>query len=287
MAAVEYFRPADLNEAIELMARHGQKAEVLAGGTDVIVNLRDGALRCKYLVDIKQLPEMQELHYSPARGLVVGGAVTVNQLIEAGPVIDHYPLLAQAGKTLANTLVRNRATLLGNLCNASPGADMAPPALVLGASVVAVSQAGQRKIPLEEFFVGVKRTALQRDELAVSVEIPAVSGRGVYLKKSRIKGHDLSQVGAAGFLSRDGCLRLALGAVAPKPLLVQDLGTVRPEDLRLEEKSTAITDKVLALINPISDQRASREYRLAMARYLVRQVLGILGGEVGNHEESC
>ncbi|WP_406676953.1 FAD binding domain-containing protein [Moorella sp. ACPs] len=280
MAAIEYFKPASLAEAVELKEKYGEAARVFAGGTDIIVNLRDRVLNCKYLLDIKQIAEMQVLEYTPEGGLVIGGAVTINQLLAAAPVIDHYPILVQAGKTLANTLVRNRATLIGNLCNASPAADMAPAALVLGARIIAVSRRGVRQIPLAEFFVGVKRNALRPDELVVKLEIPAIRGKGVYLKRARIKGHDLAQVGVAGFLTGDGHLRLALGAMAATPLLVQGLETLEGDDLQHEEKIATIINKVKEQVNPISDQRSSREYRLAMADYLVRQVLGILGKEV-------
>ncbi|MDN5362775.1 MAG: xanthine dehydrogenase FAD-binding subunit [Moorella sp. (in: firmicutes)] len=279
MAVLDYFKPASLGEAVALLEQYGDEARVLAGGTDIIVNLRDKALQCKYLIDIKAIPEMQELRYSEGEGLVVGGAVTINQLLQAPQVRENYPILIQAGSSLANTLVRNRATFLGNLCNASPAADMAPTALVLGAAVVAVAKTGSRRIPLAEFFSGVKQNVLQRGEIAAKIAIPAPAGRGIYLKKSRIKGHDLAQVGVAGFLGVDGQLRLALGAVAPVPVLVQDLGPVRDGDLRQEERITAIVDQVLARVKPISDQRASREYRLAMVAYLVRQALAFLGKE--------
>lgn len=279
MAVLDYFKPASLGEAVALLEQYGDEARVLAGGTDIIVNLRDKALQCKYLIDIKAIPEMQELRYSEGEGLVVGGAVTINQLLQAPQVRENYPILIEAGSSLANTLVRNRATFLGNLCNASPAADMAPAALVLGAAVVAVAKTGSRRIPLAEFFSGVKQNVLQRGEIAAKIAIPAPAGRGIYLKKSRIKGHDLAQVGVAGFLGVDGQLRLALGAVAPVPVLVQDLGPVRDGDLRQEERITAIVDQVLARVKPISDQRASREYRLAMVAYLVRQALAFLGKE--------
>ncbi|GFN24098.1 FAD binding domain-containing protein [Thermanaeromonas sp. C210] len=280
MAGIEYFGPTSLEEAIELKYKYGNEARIIAGGTDIIVNLRDKVLQVKYLIDIKKIPEMQELSYTPARGLIIGGAVTINQLLEAKPVVNHYPVLAQAGKTLANTLIRNRATLVGNLCNASPAADMAPASLVLRARVVVASQAGWREIPVDQFFTGVKQNALKPDELVVRVEIPPVKGKGIYLKKSRIKGHDLAQVGVAGFLSQEGDLRLALGAMAPTPVLARGLDIYRREDLQQEEKAQAIIEQVMAQVDPISDQRASREYRLAMARYLLRQALAMLSEEV-------
>lgn len=277
MTDTEYFKPSNLSEATAFLAEHGSAATVLAGGTDVIVNLRERVLSCKYLVDIKGIPEMQELSYSPDSGLTVGGAVTVNQLIAAKDVMLHYPLLVQAGKTLANTLVRNRATLVGNLCNASPAADLAPAALVLGASLEVLSCLGSRQIPLSAFFLGVKCNALNPGEIVVKAMIPPAEGQGVYLKKSRIKGHDLAQIGVAGFLSSSGELRLALGAVAPRPVIVSGLEAFAHQDLLDETIAAAIIDTVLEQVSPISDQRASQAYRLAMLQYAVKQVLAALG----------
>ncbi|MGE5485992.1 MAG: FAD binding domain-containing protein [Ignavibacteriales bacterium] len=277
MAEVDYLRPAGLDEALEVMARSGPAARVMAGGTDLIVNLRERSVACKQVLDIKGIPEMHDLLYDPGKGLTVGGAVTISELVTAGPVVRNYPILVEAGKTLANALVRNRATLVGNLCNASPAGDMAPAALVLGAKVIAASRAGQRSIPLEEFFVGVKMNALRPDEIALRVEIPPAAGKGAYMRRSRIRGHDLSQVGVAGFLTDEGRLSLALGAVAPVPVLIRDFDRVQREALWRDAEVLAIVEKVKGRVNPISDQRASREYRLAMVEYLTKQVLERLG----------
>jgi CO/xanthine dehydrogenase FAD-binding subunit len=268
----QYLRPKTLSEAVELLSKYGKEAKVLAGGTDLIINLRDNIISCKYLIDIKAIPEMNELSYSEEEGLKVGGAVSLNDMIEFKDVQEKYPILVQGAKTLANSLLRNRATMLGNLCNASPGADMAPPALVLEGAVEAVSKEGRRIIPLKEFFLGVKKNALKEDELAVRVVFPPACGKGHYLKKQRIKGHDLSQVGVAGYLKNDGKYLFALGAVGPTPVLIDGLCS--------EDSADTIVKKVLGSISPISDQRASKEYRVAMAEYLTRKVIELLAKEV-------
>lgn len=285
MRELEYFRPATLEEATALLHRYGSRARVLAGGTDLLVGLRDGTISCACVVDVKAIPEMRQLSFRPASGLFIGGAVTVNRLIRDPEVGRHYPVLVQAGRSLANALVRNRATVVGNLCNASPAADMAPALLVLGASLRVADNGGTRTVPLAGFFTGPKKHVLRPEELVVGVEVPPVEGRAVYLKKARIKGFDLAQVGVAGLFSPATGLRLGLGAVAPTPVLVSVPGIAGREQLGAEDVQAAVLEKVFSSIDPISDQRASREYRLAMVEYLVKRVLAHLG-EAGEHAQA-
>lgn len=285
MRELEYFRPATLEEGTALLHRYGNRARVLAGGTDLLVGLRDGTISCACVVDIKAIPEMRQLSYHPASGLFIGGAVTVNHLIRDPEVGRHYPVLVQAGRSLANALVRNRATVVGNLCNASPAADMAPALLVLGASLRVADNGGTRTVPLGGFFTGPKKHVLRPEELVVGVEVPPVEGRAVYLKKARVKGFDLAQVGVAGLFSPGTGLRLGLGAVAPTPVLVSVPGIAGRDQLGAEDVQAAVLEKVFSSIDPISDQRASREYRLAMVEYLVKRVLAHLG-EAGEHAQA-
>jgi carbon-monoxide dehydrogenase medium subunit len=163
--------------------------------------------------------------------------------------------------------------MTGNLCNASPAGDMLTPALVLGGVVEAISVEGTRQIPLKDFFLGVKRTALKENEMVLKIMFPAAKGTGKFQRRSRIKGHDLAQINVAAFVSEERGLKLALGAVAPVPVLLEGFEEVTRASLREEDVRTKIIDKVLASINPIGDQRASREYRIAMARYLTEQAL--------------
>ncbi|MDR1531197.1 MAG: FAD binding domain-containing protein [Clostridiales bacterium] len=264
-----FLQPSSLSEAWSAL-KENEDVRFLAGGTDLIVLMRQGAVKCGAVMDVKKIPELSVFGFKDG-ALEIGGAVTCAQILEAHETEGPYGILKQAAVTLANSLLRNRATLAGNLCNASPGGDMIPASLVLGASVVAASPRGEREIPLKDFFLGVKKHVLARDEIVLRVVFPKIQGGGVYLKKRRIRGHDLAQVGVAGFY--DGGLRFALGAVGPTPVLV-DFGRI-PEAELLERKAE-IVETVAAEAKPITDIRASKEYRLAMTRLFAGRILDAL-----------
>ncbi len=259
----EFLQPKSLEYAMELL-REIQDVKFLAGGTDLIILLRNRVVDCGYLMDIKRIPELHTFQYTED-GLIIGGAVTCNQILHADFLKEEHQVLQEAAATLANTLLRNRATLIGNICNASPGGDMIPPCLVLGATLRTVSPRGKRSIPLRDFFTGVKKHVLAPDELVVQLSLPNKPGRGVYLKKRRIRGHDLAQVGLAGFYGADHALSFAVAAMGPMPILVDDIGVFPPEELRAAKET--IKASVRARVSPISDVRSSMEYRLAMLDY--------------------
>jgi len=276
MLTQEYVKPANLSEALEFLAKHGKAARPLAGGTDLLILLKDGVLTADYILDIKDLPETRALVFD-GEGLTVGAGVCLNDLI-ALPLPASYDPLKMSAKLLANSLLRNRATLAGNIVNASPGGDMLPASLVLKGSVLLASAGGERCVPLKGFFTGVKKTVLKDDELLVKAVFPKLEGRGVYYKKQRIKGHDLSQVGVAAFLESTGDLRVALSSVAPMPLLFDDLGSFTPASLGREKDG--LTERIVAELRPISDQRATMDYRFDMARLFLNRAFSELSGEV-------
>lgn len=280
MLEQEYFRPEALDEALKLMNKYGREAKVLAGGTDLIINIRENAVSCKYLIDIKRIKEMNIISYSEENGLSIGGAVSVNEIIASEYVKNKYPILVSAGRSLANNHLRNRATFMGNICNASPAGDMLTPALVLNGAVEVRSVQGMRVIPLREFFLGPKKNALRENEIAVRIVILPVKGKGCYMRRARIKGHDLAQIGVSGFLKNTGGLLLALGSVASVPVLVDEFRNVTSADIHDISLRERIAGYVLSGISPIDDQRASKEYRISMAGYLTRQVLDTLAKEV-------
>jgi len=252
-----------------------EDVRILAGGTDLLILLKDRVLSCKYVIDIKKIPELNVFGKSE-KGLEIGGAVNLNKVLSSDLTGGSYSALKDSAAVLANSLLRNRATLIGNICNASPGGDMLPAALVLDASLEAVSAGGKRQIPLCNFFTGVKKHVLQRNELVTKIVFPAKQGKGLYLKKRRIKGHDLAQVGLAAFWAEDGHLSLALAAVAPTPVLISGLGPFDRNSLAKARDS--IEREALSRISPISDTRSSMEYRIAMVKYFIGETISMWTG---------
>lgn len=264
----EFSQPTTLQSAVSLLGK-GPETRILAGGTDVIVLMREGVIKCERLMDVKKIPELGVFRYT-AEGLEIGGAVTCNQILEADYLREEHEVLRQSAAMLANTLLRNRATLIGNICNASPGGDMIPACLVLGGRLVTASAEGGRIIPLRDFFTGVKQHVLRPDELVIKIVFPPKAGRGFYLKKRRIRGHDLAQVGVAGFYGGDNTLSMAFGAVGPTPVLLE-FGVVSPEELRT--KRADLIARCEQAVKPISDVRSSKEYRMAMLSHFANTIL--------------
>lgn len=272
---LEYLNPKTLDEALELLDKYKRDIKILAGGTDLIVALRDNIIDCKYLMNIKDIKELQEVKETSSE-LSIGAAVCLNDIIGCEEVKNSYPILVQAGKTLANSLLRNRATLIGNICNASPGGDMISPCIVLDAHVEIVSKREVRNLVLKEFFKGVKKTDLKEDEIVTKIIFPKIKGCGRYLRKSRIKGHDLAQVGVAVFIKNQGGLKISIGAAGPTPIIIEDFTSCNRSFITDKEE---IINKVMSEIKPIGDQRATKEFRIAMIEYLTRNILNDIEGE--------
>jgi carbon-monoxide dehydrogenase medium subunit len=267
----QFLQPSTLAEATEILNSH-EDVRVLAGGTDLLVLLKDRVLTCRYVMDIKKISELNVLCKSE-NGLEIGGAVSLNKILASDLTGGCYSVLRDGALALANSLLRNRATLIGNICNASPGGDMLPASLVLGGVLEAVSVSGSRLIPLCDFFTGVKKHVLEKNELVTKITFAEKNGKGVYLKKKRIKGHDLAQTGVAAFWTADGMLSVALGAVAPTPVLIAGMGPIGKSALR--RAHDGIETEILNRINPISDTRSSREYRIAMVKYFIGEIISL------------
>lgn len=278
----DYLKPESVRELVNLLAEQGEDAKIFAGGTDLLVLMRDRAIRPKYLIDIKGIEELGELSYDEEKGLKIGATVNLNEIIKSDVVRERFGVLWSAANSLADPILRSRATLVGNICNASPAADMAPALLVLDAEVEVASKEGERTIPIQEFFVGVKRTSLKPGEFvrAVRVPNPPEGARGDYLKWGRTRGEDLAVVGVAGLAANSGkkLVRIALSSVAPTPLLVPEVKGVFEGGGSLEEQIDKAASIVVEKISPISDVRAGKEYRLHMAGVLTKQILKQLLG---------
>jgi CO/xanthine dehydrogenase FAD-binding subunit len=262
----EYVAPGSRDELLGVLAYRGPTAKLLAGGTDLLVDLRNDLLHPECVVNLKKVPGYAEISWSEEDGLRIGAAVSINDVLRSQVILDSYPLLADCARDLASYQIRNRATVVGNVVNASPCSDMAPALLCLGASAVLASHRNRRVVPFTDFFRGVKRTVLEPDEILETIVVPAQSanGRGGYRKLKRIKGHDLGIVGVALF-KKDGVLRLGISSCAPTPILVNGL----PEDASADE----VVDATGRAISPISDLRCSKEYREHMVAVFTRRLL--------------
>jgi carbon-monoxide dehydrogenase medium subunit len=277
----DYERPTSLAEAARLLTECGSSAAVLAGGTDLLVDLRAGRRVVRLLVGVKRIDALRRLDVDSAGELTIGAAVPLNEMIERAAIRRTHPGLVQAAESIATYQLRNRATAVGNLCNASPAADMAPILLALGACLVAWSPRGERTIPLSSLFVGVKKTCLAPDEIAAELRVPAPEPglRSRFLKQQRLRGHDLAVSSVAGtYAPTTGVLRLAVGSCAPTPLLLEPIEVGRSSRAADEEKAARA---VQAAMRPISDTRASAGYRRAVLPVLVRRLVADLLAEGG------
>lgn len=278
MVRFEYLEAGTVKEAVSLLDRHGAEARVIAGGTDLVVQLRSGEVAPKYLVDLKSIPGLSYMA-EEGGGLRLGALATIRAL-ETSPLVgERFGILARAAHLLGSVQVRNLATIGGNLCHAAPSAELAAPLLALGALAKIAGSGGERVIPLEEFFLGPGQTALGAGEILVELQVPAPATRsaGVYLKHSIRKAMDIAFVGVGVVLElADGdglCqdIRIALGAVAPTPMRARRAEAL----LRGQKLEEALLRRAGELASqecsPISDIRCSAEHRREIVKVFVRR----------------
>ncbi len=288
LPSFDYVRADTPDDVVRLLQAHGEAARLLMGGTDLFVQLRDGAIRPRIVVDVKHLPGMRDVVYAHHTGLTVGAAVTMNQVARHPDILAHYSVLAEAANSVASYQLRNRATIGGNLCNASPCANTAPATLVLEGRIALYGPEGEREVPAAEFFLGPGETAMQADELMMAIRFPTppTGAVGRYLQLGRNRAGDLSIVGVAILGFPDGTapsgyrFRIALASVAPVPLRVPEAGAVLATHPPGEDAFILAAEKAMEAASPIDDVRASAAYRRAMVRNLtlrgLREVWGRL-----------
>jgi carbon-monoxide dehydrogenase medium subunit len=274
MRRFAYFEPSSLPEAVALLARYQGRAQPLAGGTDLLVELKEQLRQAECVVNIKKIPGIDRLSFDPQGGLRIGALVTAREIETSEVVQEKYPSLLQAVRELGSIQVRNRATIIGNVCRASPSADTLPPLIADGAVVSIHGAGGTRRVLLEEFFTGPGKTVLKPEELVTDITVPAPApGTGkVYLKHGRRKAMELATVGVAVSLN-DPDVRIVLGAVAPTPIRAR-----KAEDLLRGRKWNGELVKRAAQAaaeeaRPIGNVRASAEYRREMVAVLTRRAL--------------
>ncbi|MFQ5870966.1 MAG: FAD binding domain-containing protein [Candidatus Geothermarchaeales archaeon] len=281
----EYHRPQTVSAALDLLDQYGGGSTVMAGGTDLLVDMRYRIRVPEHVIDLKGIEELGKLTFQPGNGLVIGAAVTLNRLLEYDAVQSRFGALHDALEDMCDDQVRNRATLAGNLCTASPAADCAPPLLVFDAKVEVASPAGRRMVDLPDLFTGVKETSLGRDEMVTAVHIPEppLDAQSRYLKGKR-SSEDCAIVGVAALVARwddprDRVVRLAYSSVAPTPVRVYDVERIFKQDKPWGDLVEEAVSAALNRVSPISDVRSSKEYRVHLIDVLTRLALReLLGG---------
>ena len=284
----EYLAPKTLDETLSLLDNYKDKsARILAGGTDLLVKMKTIDLKTDYLINIKNIPELNFIDTTD--GLKIGAAVSLSRIERIGKVKERYPALYEGIKSMAAIAVRNMGTIAGNIGNASPAADTVPPLIAYGAEVKLVSKRGERTVLVEDFVTGVGKTVIEADELITQVNIPEMkkNSGSAFSKKGRVKA-DIAKINLAVYLEREGNIcrdcKIVLGSVAVKAIRAKEAEGL----LKGQTVSTSLIDKIAKRaseeIKPIDDIRSSVEYRTEIARVMVEDTVRIAweraGGEL-------
>jgi carbon-monoxide dehydrogenase medium subunit len=274
----DYHAPTTIYEVTELLAQYGDEARVMAGGTDLLVQMKMERRQPSHVISLTRIPALKGIKKLETGELEIGATTSIRQVHQSRISGLRFSALAEACNWFSTVQIMHMATLGGNLCNASPAADSAPPLLAFDARVTLKSKTSERIIPLEHFFVAPGKTAMQPDELLTQISIPAPSSNtgSAFIKIARVTA-DISQVCAAVRITRDGHTiqdaRIALGSVAPTPVRA----TVAERDLIGQTFSVELAEQIgkqaAQEIQPISDVRATREYRQHIAAVIVRDAL--------------
>jgi carbon-monoxide dehydrogenase medium subunit len=277
MRAFEYEVPTSLADAVALLAEHGPDARMIAGGTDLIIRLRDGSIRPRVVVDVKRIGELDGRIADGDSHLTIGALTTMTTVAADARIGRDFQALAEAAAVVGSAQIRNRATLAGNVCNASPAADTAPALLIYGAVVVVAGPDGTRRIPIDDCFVRSGVTTLARGELVTSIELPYPRQRrgSVHVRRTRRRGHDLASVTLATVVQADGSTRIAYGSLGPRPVLVTDESGLLADPSATDLARMERLEAMFVEASPSArSMRASPAYRLAMLHVLGLRAVG-------------
>ncbi|HTT74456.1 MAG TPA: xanthine dehydrogenase family protein subunit M [Candidatus Binataceae bacterium] len=283
MHAINYESPKTVDEAVKLLASHGEKARPLSGGTDLIIQLRAGVRRPEYVVDVKSIPELRRISFSLQDGLRLGAAVPCIEIYENADLRRYYPGLTEAAHLIGSLQIQSRASVGGNLCNGSPAADTTPALIALGAKARVIGSKGERIVPVETFCTGPGITVLQPGELLVEILIdaPERHSSDAYLRFIPRNEMDIAVVGVGSALTlepdedRVVDARIGLGAVGPTPIFAAEASKAligkKLDNATIEEAGRlAIADA-----SPIDDMRGTAEFRRHVVGVLTRRVITI------------
>ena len=282
----DFYQPATLAEASRLLRENGPGGRFLAGGTDLVIAMKEKGLLPKYIVDLKRVPGLSGIRDNNDGSMTIG-ALTTMYAIETSPVITKkYPFLAQSAAEVGSIQIRNRATIGGNMANATPSADVAPSLIALSATAKIASAEAERTVPLEEFFRGPGQNIMNADEILTEIRIPKTQAQlvGEYIKFSPRDMMDLAYIGVAvaynlGTDKKCQGVRIVLGAVAPTPIRAKNSEALLEGQVLTDELATKVGDEAAKESKPISDVRSSADYRRAMVGVMTKRA--ILNAAVG------
>lgn len=277
MREFSYERPESLEEALRLLAANGSDVEVLAGGTDLVIAMRNRYSQPKVVVDLKRIAEFYPTLVWDGDMVTMSATATMTEVVDDEGIGIHFPALAEAAVVVGSVQIRNRATLLGNICNGSPAADTAPPLLAYDAIVAVAGPDGIRRVEIDDFIVGPGRTALKDGEIAVALElsVPSRLLGSAYERMTRRKGTDLASVTLCASVNDAGVTRVAFGSVGPRAWLRTDESGVLADPEASNEAKAAVFEEIFADASPsVKSLRASPDYRMAMLRVLGARAVG-------------
>jgi carbon-monoxide dehydrogenase medium subunit len=273
--------PDSVEACLAVLAQRGPEAKLLAGGTDLLPQLKNHLLNPAYVVDLSGVRDLRVLEGEARRGFRIGAAVSARELEVHPGVCAAYPALAESGALVGSIQVRNLATIGGNMCNAAPSADMAPPLVALEAEAIIAGPTGRRRVPMGDFFTGVRQTVLGPDELLVEFAVPALPPRsgGSYMRHTPRRELDIAVVGVASQVTLSdgvcGKARIALAAVAPTPLRATAAEQALEGQPLTPQAITRAAELAVQAARPIDDQRGSAEFRRHLVRVLTRRTLAV------------
>ncbi len=271
MKEFSYERPESLDEALQVLATSGSETEILAGGTDLVIAMRDRWKQPSVVIDLKRIAELHPSLVWNGDTVRLSAVATMSEVVGDAQINQHFPALVEAAVVVGSVQIRNRATVLGNICNGSPAADTAPPLLAYDAVIVVAGPSGTRSIPIDDFIVGPGKVDLREGEIAIALEltVPPRSLGAAYERMTRRKGTDLASVTLCATVDDAGVTQIAFGSVGPRAWLKTDAtGALADADASQEAKAAAL-EEIFAEASPsVRSMRASPDYRRAMLRVL-------------------
>ncbi|MCY4367186.1 MAG: xanthine dehydrogenase family protein subunit M [Chloroflexi bacterium] len=283
MEAVEFTTPKTIDEAVQAMASKGDRARALAGGTDLLVQLRGGRRSADLVVDLKDVPELNEISYNASSGLTIGAATPCYRLYADANVAANYPGLVDSASLIGSIQIQGRASLGGNLCNSAPSADAIPPMIALGSVANVVGPNGSRQIPVEDFCTGPGRNVLEPGEILVSINVPAppANSGASYLRFIPRNEMDIAVAGVGSAVVLDGSgqnfvsARISLASVAPTPVFCKAAGDSLAGKAVSDEAIEEAARLAMEDAKPITDMRGTIRQRIHLVGVLTRRTLNI------------